>query len=99
MVWSGPEGGGGGFQLCYDKMGKERALTWTPLAGFTHALVESGEESPLANETPILTVGGDFPVESVKQQFLWRSSEMPPQLREEVIKRLDEYPLQRGPEC
>src|SRR5438309_10513940 len=31
------------FQLCYDKLRSERALTWKPDTGFVHMVVDSGE--------------------------------------------------------
>jgi hypothetical protein len=36
IVWYEPDGGVHGFQLCYDKPGRERALTWTLVDGFRH---------------------------------------------------------------
>jgi hypothetical protein len=32
-----------GFQLCYDKEGRERALTWTREHGFQHNRIDDGE--------------------------------------------------------
>ena len=32
-----------GFQLCYDKQGAERALTWRRATGFSHEKVDDGE--------------------------------------------------------
>ena len=80
-----------GFQLCYDKPGRERALTWTHQRGFRHSAVDSGEHAPTTNQTPILVAGGAFPVERVRAEFIARSSLLPSELRELVLIRIDHY--------
>src|SRR5438105_15406914 len=62
-----------GFQLCYDKPGHERALTWTMERGFRHDEVDSGDEDPRANRAPILTAATSFPAEMVRREFILRS--------------------------
>lgn len=80
-----------GFQLCYDKPGTERALTWSSNGGFSHAAIDDGELSPNANCTPILVADGCFPFEMVTRQFMSRSTEIDPQVRDLVLKKIDEY--------
>jgi len=95
IVWLEADGGFHGFQLCYDKTGDERALTWLASRGFSHHAVESGDTSPNANCTPILVADGHMPVETVSREFARRSSKLDPKIRELVTARLDEYGLQQ----
>ena len=91
IVWGESRDRPIGFQLCYDKPGRERALTWTSKAGFSHATVDGGDSSPNANCTPILVADGCFPDTTVRREFLWRSSGIEPRLRDLVLKKIDEY--------
>ena len=91
IVWCESDGNPMGFQLCYDKQHREHALTWIHKGGFSHAGVDGGESGPLSNCTPILVPGGPFPAETVTRQFLWRSAEIDPQIRELVLKKIDEH--------
>jgi hypothetical protein len=43
IVWYGNDRRLIGFQLCYDKQERERALTWTLEHGFQHNRIDSGE--------------------------------------------------------
>ena len=98
-----------GFQLCYDKPGRKRALTWTRPGGFRHSgggsprspdvdAIDSGESRPTANRSPILIPDGTFPAPDVRREFLTRSTQLPPEIRELVLARIAEYEgLQEGP--
>jgi hypothetical protein len=91
IVWGESGVGPLGFQLCYDKPGREHALTWTAKGGFSHAAIDGGEASPFSNSTPILVADGHFPAETVRRQFLWRSAEMDPQIRDMVLEKIEEF--------
>jgi hypothetical protein len=95
FVWYQPDGQIHGFQLCYDKHRRERALTWTRDRGFLHAGIDTGEGSPNANRTPILVDGGDFPAHEVRGQFVARSVLLSDEIRDLVLVRLDEYENRR----
>jgi len=97
IVWGESGDSPIGFQLCYDKPGRERALTWTSQGGFSHAAVDGGDSSPTANRTPILVADRRFPHETVRRQFLWRTSGIEPQLRDFVLKKIDEYAVINHP--
>ena len=43
IVWFSEQGAPDGFQLCYDRRGHERALTWTKGAGYRHDRIDDGE--------------------------------------------------------
>jgi hypothetical protein len=76
IVWYEHDGSVHGFQLCYDKSGRERSLTWTLTHGARHDLIDTGEERPTANHTPTLLTNDDFPAEAVRRQFLSRSTQI-----------------------
>lgn len=89
IVWYDRGGEISGFQLCYDKPCRERALTWSPQHGFVHARIDSGESSPLANRTPVLTPDTAFPLQEIRREFSERSRLLPADLRDFVLARLD----------
>jgi len=95
IIWFEADGRVHGFQLCYDKTGEERALTWVATRGFSHHAVESGDTNPNANCTPILVADGHMPVEAVSREFTRRSAELEPEIRKLVTARLDEYAVQQ----
>lgn len=80
-----------GFQLCYDKAGRERALTWTRNRGFLHTAIDTGESEPTANNTPVLVADGAFPVDKVRGEFIARSALLPSDIRELVLIRIEDY--------
>jgi hypothetical protein len=84
-----------GFQLCYDKPGRERALTWKRDKGLSHMAVSGGDTSPLGNYTPILVPDGEFPADMVTRQFLWRSAGIDSWIRDLVMEKIGEYSAHR----
>ena len=93
-VWLEPDGSFHGFQLCYDKDGRERAFTWMVAGGFSHHAVESGETKPNSKRTPILVAESHVPLETIKREFLERSSKLDSMVREFVAAKLDKYELE-----
>lgn len=91
VIWYEPGEQVHGFQLCYDKAGYERALTWTAGRGFIHTAIDSGENMPTANRTPILVADGGFPIEQVRSEFIVRSKLLPADIRELVLTRIKDY--------
>jgi hypothetical protein len=89
IVWYADSGAVVGFQLCYDRTGKERAFTWDDKYGMRHALVDGGEESPLRNDTPILMPGGVPDVDGVLQRFREQAAEVDPEIVALVTLRLE----------
>ena len=91
IVWHKTDGAFCGFQLCYDKPGKEHAFTWTLASDFTHRTVDAGDAHPLSNCTPILVPDGLVPLNKIKREFLARSSEIDSQIRKFVVLKLEEF--------
>lgn len=94
IVWYEPDGGVHGFQLCYDKPGRERALTWTLVDGFRHGRIDIVEYDPRANRTPVLLPEGSFPSDVVRAEFLSQSAEVSETIRTLVRARIDEFVAQ-----
>lgn len=82
-----------GFQLCYDKRGRQKALTWYARGGYLHAAVDDGEGSPLKNRTPVLVDGEGFPKERVAREFREAGKNLEPVLLELVETRIEGFPV------
>ena len=91
IVWYTPHDSIHGFQLCYDKPHWERALTWLSDRGFSHMEVDSGEDDPRANRTPVLVPDGSFPAETVLAEFARRSSALPVDLQKLVTEKISDF--------
>ena len=91
IVWYTPRDTIHGFQLCYDKVHWERALTWLSDRGFSHTEVDSGEDAPEANRSPVLVSNGSFPADKVLAEFARRGSALPAELRQLVTDKISEF--------
>ncbi len=80
-----------GFQLCYDKSGCERALTWKLKHGLSHAGIDGGESKPAFNRTPVLIADGPFPAENVRREFLARSRLLPAEIPDLLLAKITEF--------
>jgi hypothetical protein len=90
VFWFDAAGQVTGFQICYDLGHGEHALTWRPVAGFAHATVDEGEETPLKNQTPILLPDDDVPWQAIARLFDGQSESLDPALRQLVHDKLAE---------
>lgn len=81
-----------GFQLCYDRGGYERALTWRRDRGYTHERVDTGESAPGSpKSTPILVADGVFDSSGVAERFREASRRIEPALADLVLEKLASY--------
>ena len=96
IVWYKPDGAIYGFQLCYGKPRWERALTWLDGRGFSQAEVDSGEDQPTRNRSPILLPDGSFPAREVVREFKGRSSDLPEDLQGFVKSKIAEFVAKRN---
>lgn len=69
FIWYDEEENVEGFQICYDKNLQEKALTWKQKVGFSHSIVDSGEESPKKNMTPILIDNRNYNKQYIISEF------------------------------
>jgi hypothetical protein len=91
IVWLSADGRPVGFQLCYDKDRRERALTFAPDGSFTVASVDDGEGTAdpykaapvLASETPAFASGASE-VAQVRRLFDEASGDLPAEIVELV---------------
>lgn len=92
FVWYKPDSTIYGFQFCFDKVNREKALTWRKDTGFSLHYVEDGEGSPFDNRTPILTPlrsSDDAP--SILETFQSVDQKLPGDIRTLVRKKIRAY--------
>jgi hypothetical protein len=96
IVWYDDGGALVGFQLCYDKKQKERALTWTVDHGFQHNRIDAGEVPGHAKMTPVIIADGDFGHVEIARRFAAASGSVEPDLARFVADTLRGYPAPPG---
>jgi len=96
IVWHKPDQTIHGFQLCYDRSWRHRALTWTEDRGYSHDKIDDGEESPLANRSPMLTPAGPFEATAVLSRFRTSARYVPVRTRIFVRQKIREYEGKKG---
>lgn len=70
IVWVAEDGEIAGFQLCYDKDGEQRALTWKRPDRYRHDAIDDGENRPARfKQTPILVADGAFDRKTIAARF------------------------------
>jgi hypothetical protein len=88
IVWFDGDGGVRAFQLYYNLSSEERALVWSREGGYRHHRVDSGEESPLRNRTPILLADGPFSAGQVITRFQVAAADLETGLRAFIFEKL-----------
>lgn len=92
IVWFEPGEEIWGFQLCYDREKKHRALTWTRRYGYRHSGVDTGEHvwgsSP---SSPVLVEDGLFDAPAVGELFEKAAAQLPPEIVSFVTARIKEF--------
>jgi hypothetical protein len=88
FVWLTPHAALRAFQLAYQRTRVEGVLEWSSERGFGHSRVDSGEELPVSNMTPLLVRGGPCPVRLIAREFERRSELLDSHLRDSVLARL-----------
>jgi hypothetical protein len=88
VVWYDHAGIQTGFQLIYWPNDGERALTWRNGAGFYHSRVDTGDDSPFKNQTPILQADGVVPWPHLEELFRQRAESLDAELRLHILERL-----------
>jgi len=90
IVWYGENSRISGFQLCYDRLGHEHALTWREHEGLSHHRIDSGESSPFKNMAPVLLPDGAIPYESVLEKFQERAANIDETVVRLVLEKLQD---------
>ena len=83
-----------GFQLCYDKAGRERALTWHRPNRYLHTRIDDGEAPFTYKMSPVLVQDGIFDSPGVLQRFRRASVGIDPRVAALVLERLGVYPAE-----
>jgi hypothetical protein len=91
IVWFTARDAPDGFQLCYDRNTRERAVTWTEDAGYSHDRIDNGEGNPTKNRAPVLLSDGSFPAADVLRRFEMSSATIEPHIRQFAAQKLREY--------
>ena len=92
VVWLADHDAVVAIELCYDKPGHERALTWSRERGYGHFRVDAGDDTAMRNLTPILVSDGAFPKEQVVERFTAASQTLDAAIRAVVLERLQQFP-------
>ncbi len=90
-TWETPDGALQGFQLCYAKLGKERALRWSPEVGYSHEGVDAPEDKPGRSMSALFVADGVFDANNVETIFENAALEMPDKFRRFVLDRIRAY--------
>ncbi|MDD2805244.1 MAG: hypothetical protein PHV33_06785 [Elusimicrobiales bacterium] len=93
IVWFEPGEEVFGFQLCYDRERKPRALTWTRAHGYKHTGIDTGESWGSAKSSPVLVEDGLFDTGPVGRKLEAASKEMPPDIAAFVLEKVKAYKL------
>ena len=91
IVWYGTETSPVGFQLCYDKAGRERALTWTRAHGYRHDRVDAGETPGRAKMTPVIVADGALDRDVLSLRFRKESAGIDREIASPVSEKLASY--------
>ena len=92
MVWYHADESIHGFELSYDKPGHEKALRWFDNVGLSLYAVDTGEQNPAYNRSPILSqTEGRSEMKRVLASFKKSGEGLPEGLSELVQGKLAEY--------
>jgi hypothetical protein len=88
FLWLTPQRKVTAFQLAYERTREERVLSWSQMRGFAHSRVDSGENGPFDNRTPLLIADDFCPIRVVCREFERRSATLDRTLRSFLIGKL-----------
>jgi len=94
IVWFEKDDSVWGFQLCYDRERKPRALTWTRQYGYKHAGIDDGENSWGASKnSPVLVEDGLFDSGPVSEKLDAAAGELPADIKTFILGKVREFKL------
>jgi hypothetical protein len=93
IVWYDDEGTMQGFQLCYDKLKRERALTWRKPNSYQHHAIDTGEpDTGSPKMSPVLVADGVVDAARIEKAFSLRNAGVPAELAERISDIILRYP-------
>jgi hypothetical protein len=92
FAWTDDTGDVVAFQLCYDRLNRERVLAWSEPTGFVHRRIDDGEQLPVQKMTPIMVADGQFAADSVAAEFDGRSALLDARWRDFIRTKIGEAP-------
>ena len=93
IVWHNEDGSFAGFELCYDKIHRERSIIWHPERGFLHAAIDDGEHHPgQYKSAPIHVADGRFNAQHIRDCFLKESRQLPEDIVRYVAQTIKNHP-------
>ncbi len=92
IVWLNEKDDIVGFQLCYDILKGQRALTWYEETGFSHHRVDDGESKHgKLKATPVLVPDGRFDSQKIVRRFQEASKNIEERIAAFVYNKLKHY--------
>jgi hypothetical protein len=79
-----------GFQLCYDKCGHEKAITWKRDGTLRHEGIDTGEDEVWNNQSPILVAARQSQTKHLRPHFESRAQDLPVDIRDLVRSKIEE---------
>lgn len=93
FVWYLKNGEIIGFQLCYDKEQREKALSWNKDEGYDHENVDDGEKGTIdMKRTPILVCDGIPLIDNIVSMFENENAEIDRKVKSFVLSKLYKCP-------
>ncbi|MBN1686074.1 MAG: hypothetical protein JW852_05440 [Spirochaetales bacterium] len=93
IVWYKDDGSIDGFQLCYDKLDHERALTFRKPNSYQHHAIDSGEPAMGGPKmSPVLVADGVVDGKRIEKIFSRRRGAVPDDLAAYVSRIVLAYP-------
>lgn len=93
IVWFDKDDSVWGFQLCYDRENKPRALTWTKNNGYKHSGIDDGEGGGMNKSSPVLVTDGLFDAGTIAKKLEAASKDLPLQISLFVLEKVREFKL------
>ena len=92
IIWYDDDGSMQGFQLCYDKLEHERALTWRKPNSYQHHAIDSGEPAMGGPKmSPVLVADGVVDSALIEKLFTEHNGEVPKELADTISKIILDY--------
>lgn len=90
-TWHAQDGALVSFQLCYDLRGRERAVSWHRVHGFSHNRIDYGGSYGRMKGTPLLAGDGRFPHRLVRTRFRRDAAALDPVTRNFILDKMREF--------